>query len=694
MFFVLQITNDMKNLVSLLGFFIFAASFLNAQNIGINKTSPLYPVDIVQPTGIMLLDFQPVVNVLYTGTNNQDAVAIQGVSQPMIGKGIGGVFSGGNLGGAFFGHHAGIYSIGYGLDDNISYGISSDAVQDGAENTTLVGTKGYATGTSSTNFGARGEAFGANSTNYGVHGFANGTGSANYGLYGTAANGTTNWAGYFNQGNVYINNKLGIGHSDPFFPLEILSNQAVARLESTAGLNGSVIDLKNTTGGSTYLGSLNFSSAGITPGQISYLTNNSLLIRVNSTERMRFASDGMLGIGQSNPLHPVHINQPTGVTLTDLQPVMKVQYTGSNNNDAVAIQGFSNPAAGKGLGCLFTGGNTGGVFHGGHTGTYSAGYGVNSGIAYGVNADAIQNGASSTTLVGTKGYATGTSSTNYGAKGEAFGTNSTNIGVHGFANGTSSTNYGVYGTATSGTQNWAGYFNEGNVYINNNLGIGQINPTVDLDILSPQAVARMITSNHLNGSVITLQNNTVSPSYLGAINFSDGGTTPGQIAYQGDNNLTIRVNNVERIRINSSGLVGIGRTPTTNKLEVDGTASKSSAGDWVANSDARLKKNISPLDPEQMIDKLLTLKGVTYEWNDDKTGTERPEGIQYGFTAQNISEAFPSLVEEDAKGYLQTAYGTYDAMMVEALRYLYTENKQLKNELEEIKGLIKEMAGK
>jgi hypothetical protein len=35
----------------------------------------------------MLLDFQPVMNVLYTGTNNQDAVAIQ-VSQPMIGKGI------------------------------------------------------------------------------------------------------------------------------------------------------------------------------------------------------------------------------------------------------------------------------------------------------------------------------------------------------------------------------------------------------------------------------------------------------------------------------------------------------------------------------------------------------------------------------------------------------------------------------
>jgi|GEM_PF-2686525 len=41
--------------------------------------------------------------------------------------------------------------------------------------------------------------------------------------------------------------------------------------------------------------------------------------------------------------------------------------------------------------------------------------------------------------------------------------------------------------------------------------------------------------------------------------------------------------------------IGLGRTPTTNKLEVEGDASKSSAGDWLANSDARLKTNITKL---------------------------------------------------------------------------------------------------
>jgi hypothetical protein len=146
------------------------------------------------------------------------------------------------------------------------------------------------------------------------------------------------------------------------------------------------------------------------------------------------------------------------------------------------------------------------------------------------------------------------------------------------------------------------------------------------------------------------------------------------------------------MRINSTGLMGIGRTPATNRLEVEGSASKSSAGDWIANSDERLKKNIEPLNAQEMIEKLLALQGVTYEWNDDKTGSSRPAGMQYGFTAQNIKEAFPTLVEEDALGYLQTAYGTYDAMMVEAIRFLHAENQMLKEDLAELKNLVSSMA--
>ena len=126
--------------------------------------------------------------------------------------------------------------------------------------------------------------------------------------------------------------------------------------------------------------------------------------------------------------------------------------------------------------------------------------------------------------------------------------------------------------------------------------------------------------------------------------------------------------------------VGISRQATTNALEVNGNASKSAAGDWLANSDARLKKDITPLDAEATLQRLLALQGITYEWDDTFTGNSRPTGKHYGFTAQNIQEIFPTLVKEDAQGYLQTAYGTYDAMQVEAVRALYERILNLEKE--------------
>lgn len=165
-----------------------------------------------------------------------------------------------------------------------------------------------------------------------------------------------------------------------------------------------------------------------------------------------------------------------------------------------------------------------------------------------------------------------------------------------------------------------------------------------------------------------------------------GSTSLGNIVL--DNNEIMARNGgaaADLIFNNNGGRVGIGRTPNTNILEVNGAASKSSAGDWLANSDARLKKNITPLDSRVMLKKLLALQGVTYEWNDLLTGSDRPEGIQFGFTAQNIQTVFPTLVEKDNLGYLQTAYGTFDAMTVEAIRALNDKIEAQKEEIERLK---------
>ena len=159
----------------------------------------------------------------------------------------------------------------------------------------------------------------------------------------------------------------------------------------------------------------------------------------------------------------------------------------------------------------------------------------------------------------------------------------------------------------------------------------------------------------------------------------------------GNDQINLIANGFRQVEVDSDGL-GIARNPSTHRLEVNGTASKSTAGDWLANSDARLKKNIQQLNAKSTLEKLLALQGITYEWNDNRTGYDRPEGIQYGFTAQNIQAVFPALVEEDAEGYLQTAYGTYDAMYVEAIRALLNRIEELELENKKLQKLETEVA--
>ncbi len=191
------------------------------------------------------------------------------------------------------------------------------------------------------------------------------------------------------------------------------------------------------------------------------------------------------------------------------------------------------------------------------------------------------------------------------------------------------------------------------------------------------------------GVFIEVNNSAGTRALFGAdgSGFAGGDTTDVILANWSNGDLALLTNAAERMRITATGEVGIGRKPMTNLLEVNGQASKATAGSWVANSDARLKKNITPLSSEKMLHNLLSLQGVTYEWNDHKTGNDRPAGIQYGFTAQNIQTVFPTLVQEDNLGYLQTAYGTYDAMTVEAIRAL---NDKIERQGFHIQQLVKE----
>ncbi len=105
----------------------------------------------------------------------------------------------------------------------------------------------------------------------------------------------------------------------------------------------------------------------------------------------------------------------------------------------------------------------------------------------------------------------------------------------------------------------------------------------------------------------------------------------------------------------------------TEVLQVEGEAFKTTAGgNWVIPSDRRLKKNITPLNSEEVLEKILQMKGVTYEMKDSTQ-----KGIQYGFIAQELQEVFPTKVETNADGYLSADYGSYTAIEIEAIKALH-----------------------
>lgn len=74
------------------------------------------------------------------------------------------------------------------------------------------------------------------------------------------------------------------------------------------------------------------------------------------------------------------------------------------------------------------------------------------------------------------------------------------------------------------------------------------------------------------------------------------------------------------------------------------------------------------------------MRGVTYYWNDSKTGTDRPKELQYGFVAQELQKVFPEKVKTDGKGYLMAAYGDFDPMLVEAIKALNAKIERLQSE--------------
>lgn len=118
---------------------------------------------------------------------------------------------------------------------------------------------------------------------------------------------------------VTADGKVGIGTTGPSWPLHVVADQSVARLDSSASVFGSVLELRNNTAAPTYLGAINFNNAaGTFPGQIGYTGTDALTFRTAGAENMRLHANGQLDVKVLNIIGGADIAEPFAMSEPDL----------------------------------------------------------------------------------------------------------------------------------------------------------------------------------------------------------------------------------------------------------------------------------------------------------------------------------------------------------------------------------------
>jgi hypothetical protein len=108
--------------------------------------------------------------------------------------------------------------------------------------------------------------------------------------------------------------------------------------------------------------------------------------------------------------------------------------------------------------------------------------------------------------------------------------------------------------------------------------------------------------------------------------------------------------------------IGIGRHPSSNALEVQGTIFATS--DIIAFSDIRKKSQIQPIT--SALEKIKSIGGYTFLM---QSNNKRSAGV----IAQEIQYILPEVVYQDGDGYMSVAYGNLVALLIEGIKEL-TQN--------------------
>ena len=149
------------------------------------------------------------------------------------------------------------------------------------------------------------------------------------------------------------------------------------------------------------------------------------------------------------------------------------------------------------------------------------------------------------------------------------------------------------------------------------------------------------------------------------------------------NNIVMRTEGTERLRINNAGNVGIGTAAPSVRLQV--------SGDIIANSiagssDLRYKTNVRSITSP--LEKVKSLRGVYFNW-DRKSFPNKDfsDKTELGFIAQEVEKVLPEVVSKDnsPEEYRSVKYDKVVALLVEAIKEQQKQIDSLKSQVKKLK---------
>ena len=230
---------------------------------------------------------------------------------------------------------------------------------------------------------------------------------------------------------------------------------------------------------------------------------------------------------------------------------------------------------------------------------------------------------------------------------------------------------------------------DGGVGVNKNVSIGSsLHVATNLEVNGNTS-----STNTTSGSLIVTGGAGISENLHvgGALVGGGNGTFTGNVSgvdgtFTGDGSFangsvtittnTVTANNFSGVATRANNVTGAGNrilfnnstntTTTSNSLQFDGT-NLTVGGDIIAfsASDIRLKSNITSI--ADAINKVKSLRGVTFEWNEDSAH----EGSDTGVIAQEVDAlGLPGLVQQRQNGDLAVRYDKLIPILIEAIKEL------------------------